>query len=265
MKFKVGGLVTVAALALLSMSVPAFGQDVSVQFTGGYTDTWSNNSGDFGAGIYSANINGQTWAPGIICDDYNDEITTGETWTASANNVSNVAAMAASGSLSSLLFGGSFTSTGYQNIGWTGYAEVADLVTLMYSFGHNSTITFGGLTITQGEISAAIWTITGGSGVSAGNSNASTIASLISAIENALFGTTNVTSAQNTAAQNYLKGLTNLWILTPVPTGVSGEAQEMWTENLQVAEGGAALSYLFLAGLFCCGALYLRQREQISG
>src|SRR5690348_8901827 len=58
-------------------------QPVTVQFTGGYSTIWGNSGGTYGAGIYSATINGAS-STGIICDDFNDEIKSGEKWTANA-------------------------------------------------------------------------------------------------------------------------------------------------------------------------------------
>jgi len=239
MKLKVEGLVAVAGLVLFCMSVPAAGQQVvSVQYTGGYSTVWGNSDGTFGAGIYTATINGAP-SSGIICDDYNDEITTNETWNAKAYNVST---LVSSGNLGNTLFG--------NTIGVTGYAEVATLVSMMFS----GTSTFGSITgITQAELSSAIWNLTTPGGISGLDAKAT---ALVLAVKAAFNGNA-------AAATSYLASLKNLWILTPTPLG-PGEPQEMWTQNLQLAEGGAALMYLCLTGLFCSGAFYLRRREQLS-
>jgi len=245
MKISTARIATFAASVILFAGLSAFGQTVTVDYTGGYSTTWSNNSGNYAAGIYTATINGVTSSSGIICDDFQDNVTKGETWKATAVQASTLA----SGNVSGLLFGGSYA--GYASVGVTGYAEVATLVSMMFS----GTKTYLGVTgtISQAEISSAIWDITAG-GTLQGLDN--TAKQLVAAVEKAFGGKTS-------AAETYLATLTNLWILTPTPAGQKGEAQEMWTENLSVPEGGAALMYLLFAMLFCGGAFFLRNREQI--
>jgi hypothetical protein len=244
-KFTFGRIAVLGALVFVCAGLTAFGQSVTVEYTGGYSTTWGNNSGDFGAGIYTANINGTPSTSGIICDDFNDEIYPDVPWTAKATQVSTLA----NGNVSGLLFGGNYTP-GYINIGVTGYAEVATLVSMM--FGGVSS--YNGITgITQAELSSAIWDITQGNTLQGLDSKASL---LVAAVEAAFNGNT-------TKAENYLATLTNLWILTPSPnTGQPGEAQEMWTENLAVAEGGAALMYLLLGLLGCSWAFFVRNRKR---
>jgi hypothetical protein len=241
MKIKAGGLATIAGAALLCLGLPAFGQkDVSVDYTGGYSTTFANSSGNYAAGIYTATINGAS-SPGIICDDFNDEVTSGEKWNAKAYQASSLA----SGNIGSTLFG--------NTIGLTGYAEVATLVSMMFSNSPNS---YGGITgITQSELASAIWDITTPGGISGLDLKAK---ALVAAVELAFNG--NVSKATT-----YLATLTNLWILTPDPkTGVgSGEPQEMWTKGLNVPEGGAPFMFLLLAGASCFGAMYVKYRSQL--
>jgi len=243
MKNRAIKLAALAGSALLCLGIPAIGQQVSVQFTGGYTTTFANSDGDFGAGIYSANINGAPSASGIICDDYKDEISSGETWTANAIQASNLN----SSNIGQTLFGNNNSNLGTTGIGLTGYAEVATLVSMM--FGNIST--YGSITgITQSELSSAIWYLTANpSGIPGLDSNA---LNLVAAVKAAFTGNLS-------GAQAYLSTLTNLWILTPTPQG-SGEPQEMWT--MSVPEGGAALMYLLLAGVSCFGAMFLQRRRQ---
>jgi hypothetical protein len=250
MKNIAGGLKVIVCSVLLCFGLPAFGQNISAQgnsvtFTGGYTTTWANNSGDYGAGIYSATINGVTSSSGIICDDFSDNIVTGETWTANAYQASSLA----SGNLSNTLFG----TTGTNPIGITGYAEVATLVSMMFS-GSN---TYAGVTgtITQAEISSAIWDVTLGGTPTSLQGLDQTAKNLVAAVEAAFSGNTS-------KAANYLDSLTNLWILVPTspwPQG-QGRPQEMWTQG--IPEGGAALMYLLLAGISCFGAMWFSSRNQ---
>ena len=234
MKIRYAGLAALAGSMLLCFGLPAFAQDeVSVTFTGGYTTTWGNNSGDYGAGIYSANINGSPSASGMICDDFNDEITNGETWNADAYQASSLN----SSNIDETLFG--------SKIALDGYAEIATLVSMM--FGNVSS--YGGITgITQAELSSAIWDIGVGGTLQGLDATAT---ALVAAVE-AAFGT------NTSKAQAYLATLSNLWILTPTPEG-PGEPQEMW---ISVPEGGAALLYLLLAGFTCFGAIFRNARRQ---
>jgi hypothetical protein len=232
----------VAAIASLCLTHPAFGQDdVTVNLTGGGTTTWigPNPDGpgdlDVYAGIYTGTVSGIPGAnPGIVCDDYQDTDVPGESWTATALN----AASLTSKNIDQTLFGAT--------IGLEGYAEVATLVSDMFS---------GKSGYTQAELSSAIWYIT-----SVGNATLS--AQLWSALDSSAQAL--VTSLQKqfggnlAAAEAALAGFSNLWILTPMPDAHGGP-QEMWVE---AAEGGAAALYLLLAGLTCCGAFYLKRRQQ---
>lgn len=241
MKNKVIRLAAIAGSMLFCCGFPVIGQEVSVQFTGGYTTTWGNSSGDYGAGIYSANINGAPSASGMICDDFNDDITSGESWTANAYQASSLT----TSNIDETLFGAT--------IHITGYAEIGTLVSMM--FGNIST--YGSLTgITQAELASAIWDIGIGGTLQGLDAKAQ---SLVVAVEAAFAGPNGSANAQA-----YLATLKNLWILTPNPEG-PGEPQEMWTEGLSVPEGGAALMYLLLAAASCFGAMFLSSRKQVAG
>lgn len=246
MRVRYWGLATIAGSVLLCSALPAIAQqDVTVQFTGGYTGVFE----DYGAGVYSGTINGQS-SPGIICDDFNDEITNGEQWNAAAYQASS---LVSSGNLDSTLFG--------STIGVQGYAEVATLVSALFS---NATTLGGVIGVTAGELSSAIWDITTPGGIGGLDGNAAALVKYVMG----LYGGSGATPSQITAATNYLSTLTNLWILTPnpkgyAPAGEATEPQEMWTESLAInaPEGGAALMYLLLAGATCFGAMFLSRRE----
>lgn len=247
MRTKYLRLAAIAGSMLLGFGLPAIAQsDVQVQFTGGYSGVFE----DYGAGIYTATINGNS-SPGIICDDFNDEVTSGETWKATAIQASTLASNTA---LGETLFGGS--------IQIQGYAEVAMLVSTMFS----NASSLGGVNgILPADISAAIWYITTPGGITGLDKNASALVAYVTG----LFGGSGATPAQITSATNYLESLTNLWILTPDPKGYAppGEAtepQEMWTTNLVVSapEGGTLLMYLLLAGGSCFGAMFFRPRKR---
>lgn len=235
MKLRLLGFATIAALVVVSLAPAAFGQDdVTVSFSGGGSTTWSGGpDGDVYAGIYNGTVSGIPGAnPGIVCDDYKDNVVAGETWTATALD----AASLNTSNIDDTLFGSA--------IGLQGYAEVATLVSDMFS---------GKSGYTQAELSSAIWYITGGGLVTFASldGNAQTLVNNLKSE----FG-----SLSNLAAEGVLAQYANLWILTPSPEG-PGEAQEMW---VSAAEGGAALAYLLLAGFSCCGAMFFRRRRGLA-
>jgi hypothetical protein len=167
----------------------------------------------------------------MICDDYFDNITAGQTW--NANGV-NAAGLNSSNIGSLTLFGAT--------IGVAGYTEVAYLANLM--------LTSAGLTPTQqGAISEAIWFITSG-----GKSGA--------LVSSTALGYLNAALTNYAAGKISLSQFANLFVYLPNPLG-KGQPQEMWS-MVSVPEGGAALGYLSLAGLCCFGAIFLRSRRQVG-
>lgn len=226
--------VLVISAALLLLVPCAFGQNTVMYFNGGYQGSnWTYGSETVATGFYDGAINGvqvgpgQPGGPGMICDDFNDNITTGESWTANAFNASTL-----SSNIGSLLFGSS--------IGVTGYTEVAYLVYQMFTTNPSST--------TQAAYSEAIWALTGGVSVSALTGQALTF------YNNAKADWSSMTTAE----------LATLWIYTPNPRGPH-EAQEMWG-MVPVPEGGSALAYLLLAGISCFAGIFRsRNQQRLSG
>lgn len=246
MKSKVLQLAVLSGSVLFCLGLPARGQSsVTVQFTGTYTGTF----GGVEAGVYGGKINGTKADPGIICDDYNDTVTAGETWTANAIQASSLT----TSNIGQTMFGSEFGSA---NAGLEVYAEVAQLVSLMFSgktsySGSGNNITH----ISPGDISAAIWYITG-FGSPSKWSLTSDAKALVSAVQGQF---------QNnlTAAETYLSSQSDLWILTPTSWSKhDGTPQEMWAKGLSVPEGGAVLAYLLLAGITCLGAMRIRSKTQ---
>jgi hypothetical protein len=226
-------LLVVAALVFCVPSV--IGQNTTMNFNGGYQGSnWTYGSETVGTGFYDGSINGVQVGPGqpggagMICDDFNDTVTAGETWTASGISASSLN----SSNLAQTLFG--------TTIGLKGYTELAYLVNQMFTTSPNSA--------SQAAYSEAIWALTGG------------------VLPSKLTG--QALTLYNTAISLYTSGkisltqFAGLWIYTPNPRG-PGEAQEMWG-MVAVPEGGAALAYLFLAGLACFGAMFLRSRRQVG-
>jgi hypothetical protein len=239
------GILAILAGAMLVYALPqAFGEDVSVKFTGPVSASWSGVE----AGSYTGTIDGAKTT--FVCDDYADHIGWGEVWTATKVQAST---LTAENVASLTLFGSA--------IGITGYAEVATLIEMMY----NKVTSYGSLSgITQADLSAAIWAITG----QWSSSNNASLWNRMSALEKELVAAVEAAFTGNDEkAEAYLSTLTDLWILVPDPMSASAynrktdpttRPQEVWT---RVPEGGASLAYLLLGAIFCIGALRYGRRN----
>jgi hypothetical protein len=223
------------AAALLFLVPSVLGQNTTMYFNGGYQGTnWTYGSETVGTGFYDGSINGVQVGPGqpgglgMICDDFNDNVYPGESWTANGIN----AASLNSSNIGQTLFG---TSIGLQ-----GYTEVAYLVNQMFTTNPDGA--------TQAAFSEAIWALTGGV--------------LPSKLTGQALTFYNTAISLYTSGKISLSQFANLWIYTPNPRGPN-EAQEMWG-LVAAPEGGAALAYLLLAGLSCYGAMFLRRRSHVS-
>ena len=229
-------LVFLSVAVILFSSVPlALGQNTNMSFNGGYQGiNWTYGGETVGTGFYDGSINGvavglgQPGGPGMICDDFGDNIFSGETWTANAINASS---LTSNSNLTQTLFGTS--------IGFVAYQEVAYLAYQMFTTSPGAP--------TQAAYSEAIWALTG-SGVDPGK---------LTGLALTLYN--NVTAGGETLTGSQLA---SLWIYTPNPRGPN-QAQEMWG-TVAVPEGGSTVGYLFLAGLCCFGAMFARSRRQIG-
>ncbi|MGA9444956.1 MAG: hypothetical protein WBV26_00835 [Candidatus Sulfotelmatobacter sp.] len=238
-----GGFWLVAvALLFLSFSPIASSQTtVPTSFDGYYSAvSCAGPEGCVGAGLYGGKINGVNVGPrnavgGMICDDYFDNITTGEHWTASGISAGSLNA----GNIGTqTLFGAAMGSAAIQD-----YTEIAYLVTQMFLPSSSSS--------QQAALSEAIWYITSGAKSSTGPLSATALGFLNAAI-----------AAWNNGKGINLSEFANLHIFTPT-SWTGGRPQEMWSE-VRVPEGGATLAYVFMAGLACFGAMVLRSRRQMS-
>jgi len=230
------------AAALLFLVPSVLGQNTAMNFNGQYWGgTLTYGSETVAAGFYGGSINnvpvglGLSGGPGMVCDDFNDNITSGETWTANGINAANLSAT----NIGQTLFGANVD----QNKALKLYTEVAYLVDQMRT---NPTM--------QAAYSEAIWALTSGVQPTGGLG-----------VDAAAFYTAAVNFASNSS--NSLAQFADLWIYTPDPLGYQRQgqqpqAQEMWGW-VAVPEGGSALAYLLLAGLSCCGAMFLRSRRQM--
>jgi|ERR1700690_67211 len=213
---------------LLCLALPAVGQNSNLSFNGGYQgDVWCGGSeGCVATGLYDGTINGQQVGPGgagglgMICDDYTHNIYTGESWTANGINASSLNAS----NINSTQFG--------KTIGLTGYTELAYVVNLMFTTNASSS--------QQSVYSQVIWALTGGVSFSQLSSAAQTLYTWV---------TTHAGSLPS------LSTYVNLMLYTPTDQTMGGP-QEMWGQNMQAAEGGAALLYSLMAGVACFLAMY---------
>jgi len=213
----------------LCFALPAYGQNSSLSFNGGYQgDVWCGGSeGCVATGFYDGVINGQQVGPGgagglgMICDDYKHNIYSGESWT--ANGISASALNA--GNIGGTQFGAT--------IGLTGYTELAYVVNLMFTTNPSSA--------QQSVYSQVIWALTGGVSYSQLSSAAQSLYSWVTSHAGSL-----------PSLSTYI----NLMLYTPSDQTANGP-QEMWGQNvMQAAEGGAALLYMLLAGVACFVAMY---------
>jgi len=227
MKTRVRCLAAVIAVALVCFALPAYGQNSSLSFNGGYQgDVWCGGSeGCVATGFYDGTINGQQVGPGgagglgMICDDYNHNIYTGESWTANGIDAANLNMS----NIGKTQFG--------SIIGLTGYTELAYVVNLMFTTNPSSA--------QQSVFSQVLWAITGGVQFSQMTSAAQTLYTWL---------------VNNAGSLPSLSTYTNLMLYTPSNQTMNGP-QEMWGE-LMAAEGGTALMYLLLAGVACFGVMF---------
>jgi len=256
MRVRTGVWGAVIACGLLCLALPTFAQD-TVYFDGvvGGNDTGTTGtqtSEDAYTGLYSGTLNG-TAVSGFICDDYFHTITSPETWQATAVQAST---LGSNNNINNVEFGGT--------IGLTGYAEVAMLVSAMYtipSTGNTSTASLFGLNVNVTDLSEAIWAITSG-GASKIQGTSGLSANALALIGDVMSYFAN---SANLSPQAWLaKYGGNLWILTPTSGqgGSNGPPQEFWA-NIATPEGGAPLMYLLLAGCSCFGGMFFSSRSKL--
>src|SRR5271169_2676078 len=234
MKSKTQILAGVILGVFLCFALPAFGQNSSLTFNGGYQgDVWCGGSeGCVATGFYDGVINGQQVGPGgagglgMICDDYSHNIRSGQSWSANGINVSALNA----GNINSTQFGGT--------IGLTGYTELAYVVNLMFTTNPSSA--------QQSIYSQVIWALTGG--VKTSQLSAAALSCYNWVIANA-------------GSLPSLSTYVNLMLYTPSDQTANGP-QEMWGQNMQADEGGAALLYTLLGGMACFVAMYSSRSQR---
>src|SRR5271169_3196177 len=211
----------------------AFAQvnNVPMYFNGGYQgNVWSGGpEGAVATGFYDGSINnvnvgpGQQ-SPGMICDDYYDNITTGEHWTATGYQVSALNAS----NIGNILFGGlkaNWSLLPGFSVGVAGalqgYAALAYLANDMFTHAvGNSAL--------QSSISQAMWYLTSAAiGKSIGGLDSQALA-LVAQAE----------GAKNMSLSTYA----GLFIYTQ-PFDPTGPQEILGHIQMPVPEGGAALMY----------------------
>ena len=242
-------LLFLLGFACLFCAASAFAQILNTQmyFNGGYQgDVWSGGpEGSVATGFYDGSINGVNvgpgqGSPGFICDDYYDNITSGEHWTATGYQVSSLNA----GNIGHTLFGG---AAGWESVfgisGLQGYSALAYLVNDMFTNGvGNSAL--------QSLISQALWYLT-----------SAAIGRPIGGLDS---GAMTLVTAALAHCNVSLSTYSGLFLYTQPfnPTG----PQEMWgqVQTLTVPEGGSALAYLLIAAVACMGAVWQSRRRMAT-
>jgi hypothetical protein len=207
---------------------------------------------------YYATVGGATNTP-VVCDDFGDNTSMGDHWTATVTPFSGTTAPT---NTSWGLAGGTLTQ--YDVVAWFTIA----LINLPTSVQPANTLTL------QVIDSFALWAVFDPSGVASylKNNPLSTNAALCADI----FGSFGCgwTAADGTPDGSAYAGVTgvprggyNLEILSPLLASGSvckagSDACPAQEFIAMVPEGGAALAYLLLAGLCCFGAMFMRSRRQ---
>ena len=213
---------------------------------------------------YYATVGGATNTP-VVCDDFGDNTSIGDQWTATVTPFSSLGTTSTSWSLA----GGTLAQ----------YSEIAGLTVALLGLPLSVQ---PANTLTQQVIdSFAIWAVFDPSGVASylNGHPLSTSGTLCTDI----FGSVGCawTPANGTPNGTAYAGIPpvppggyNMEILSPDVPGTSYPiklctagsdvcaAQEFIA--VSVPEGGAAFAYLFLAGLCCFGAIFMRSRRQTS-
>src|ERR1039457_3358378 len=178
MKNRALGFASLTLAALLCVALPAFGQ-TSMQFVSS-TSEYGDPFGSAQTGLYGAVINGTSTL--MVCDDFNHEITDGETWTANGVNAASLT---------------STTGLQFAGIGLYGYTELAYVVNQMFTTSPSSA--------QRSIFSQVLWAITGG-----------ITSAQLSPAALTLYNYVTTTSLPS------LSTYTNLWIYTPTDQTLGG-------------------------------------------
>jgi hypothetical protein len=246
------------AFAMLFFATVAIAQnDVQVNLTsaGGYS-----NDGIY-VSPYYATVNGaQNTA--VVCDDFKDESYVGSTWNANIVSLSSLSATNIPTAWGNALGVSQSTLNLYDEAAWL------------------TVQVLGQAPGSQGQInySYAVWAVFDPSGVASYLDNNGSPSAANIALCNAIFGSGNCATDKVTGgflgsalANTYYAGeFSNVFIISPLVAGTktvcdaeSGNCPAQ--EFIEVVpEGGAAAAYLFLAGVCCFGAIFMKKRQQVN-
>jgi hypothetical protein len=207
---------------------------------------------------YYATVGGATNTP-VVCDDFGDDSTL-STWNATITPFSSIS--------------GTNTSWGLAGGTLPQYNEVAWFTLALLNMPTTAQPTNA---LTQQVIdSFALWAIFDPSGVASYLENFSGNSANNATLCTDIFGSygckwTNADGTPNGSAYASVTapppGGFNLEIISPDVSGAICKAETGCQAQEFIAtvpEGGAAIGYLFLAGLCCFGAMFLRSRRQVS-
>jgi hypothetical protein len=223
-------------IAALSLAPWALAQSVTL------TSAGNNVADGVYVSPYYATVNGVPNTP-IVCDDFADESYLNASWSASST---------------------SFSSLSASNIPTAWGAELGASAATLKLYEEAAWLTLGVLRQAAGSpgqinYSFAVWAVFDPSGVASW-----LLAYGDTTTYNAVFGPGGLLAGLPTSFS--LSEFSNVLILTPEVAGgtcTAGSCPEQ--EFIEVVpEGGAALGYLFLAGLCCSGAILMRSRRPLS-
>ena len=227
-------------MALLCLGSFAFGQSVNLTLVDGGNYTMDG----IYVGPYNATQNNQPVQ--IICDDFEHEVSPGQSWSATVTSVSSL-----TNSTTGLVWSGA--SAGGALLGGTTYSMVQGYYAMAFLDTEMLALSGNKANAAQiGYLAYAVWAVFDSGAVYTWLKNHNDL-SAWSIVESL---------AQGALAGKYSAGQFAGWeILTPICPGQgcsNGPPQEFFEF---VPEGGSALMYLLLAGTVCFGTMWMRSRR----
>jgi hypothetical protein len=234
-----------AVLALFCLAPFAFAQEPMTLTAPNPNYSWDDTyyNEDVSVGPYVATVNGVANQQ-IICDDYADSVSVGDSWKVSVMNFASLT----TSNLGSTMWGATLLSQGAQaSTVLTDYLEAAWLTEQLIGQKNGAIVA---------AIQYAEWAIF--------NPNAKLGGPQGTGITSYSYWYNLALSQTNLSASEFA----NLDILTPLNSnGTACKAGSSCKQEyfMLVPEGGTAAMYLLLAGFSCFGAMLLRSRRQKIG
>jgi len=233
--------VGIAAVLLLA-PLAAFSQNqVSLELLDG------GNNGSMGGvyvGPYDASVNQSKQSTQIICDDFEHEVTPGESWTATVTSVSSLATNGTAGlNWGSTLAGADLGGAMFSSL--QGYYAMAELATQLLTANSNQ----------ASYLAYAIWAVFDGNAVQSWiGSHGGFPPGFWAAVQSMA-----LTALQGSYNSSTFAGWEILTAVSGTQSAGNGPPQEFF---VFVPEGGTALMYLLLAGFACFGTMYFKSRRR---